>query len=441
MDSPISPPPLHCVHAGRTTPTPLRATAQDRGADPGAAFSPVVSLDARRDADTMRDILIVDDDSDLRELLRITLQDQGYEVDVARDGGDGLAHLQRRRYRLLLLDLLMPRVDGLVVLRTLRDQPALRPPAVIVVSGLHQQDDVLPALEAGADDYLVKPFDLDDLIMRVGLWLRRVGYAPPVSQGGLRIHSLGRFRVESQGRLLLYSGGSARKTSLLFRYLLTHQDRTIPTKELFNYLWPRATPDVAAVNLRSLLHQLRKVLESPARDSSYLEHTGATLALRLGPHDWWDVSEFTARLDEGARWHRAGEPDRALDAYAAGVALYMGEYLAEDPRVAWAGPLRGRLREDWLQALEAMSLIYGQCGAYEQQETVLRTVIRMDPYREHSHRALMTLLASQGRGTEALVHYRQLTKTFSVGLESAPDPETQALAARIRESSLWASSF
>src|SRR5919205_2775520 len=175
-----------------------------------------------------RDILVIEDDPGVAEVLRLALQSEGYSVEVAADGAEGLRSLQQRRYRLLLLDLLLPGLDGLGVLRALRQEPAWRPPVVVVLSALQGRADVLRALEAGADDYLTKPFDVTDLVLRVSLWLRRAGPAAPVSPPGLRIHSLGRFYVEHGGHIRLSEGGRARKAATLFKYLLTHQERTIP---------------------------------------------------------------------------------------------------------------------------------------------------------------------------------------------------------------------
>src|SRR3954452_15298143 len=163
-----------------------------------------------------RDILVIEDDPGVADVLRLALQSEGYTVDVAADGEQGLTYLQQRRYRLLLLDLLLPGLDGMGVLRALRAEPAWRPPVVIILSALQVRADVLRALEAGADDYLTKPFDLNDLALRVSLWLRRVGPAAPLKPPGLRIHSLGRFYVEHGGQIRLAEGGQARKAATLF---------------------------------------------------------------------------------------------------------------------------------------------------------------------------------------------------------------------------------
>src|SRR5919199_6905678 len=206
----------------------------------GTTHSSAPSTERGSQAAPRCDILVIEDDADVAEALRLALQSEGYTVDVAADGEQGLRSLQQRRYRLLLLDLLLPGLDGLGVLRALRAQPAYRPPVVVILSALQGRADVLRALEAGADDYLPKPFDVIDLVLRVSLWLRRISLAAPVSPSGLRIHSLGRFYVEHAGRIRLREGGRARKAATLFKYLLTHQERTIPTSEVLTLLWPGA---------------------------------------------------------------------------------------------------------------------------------------------------------------------------------------------------------
>jgi DNA-binding SARP family transcriptional activator len=188
--------------------------------------------------------------------------------------------------------------------------------------------------------------------------------------------------------------------------------------------------DLAATNLRSLLRELRRRLGESSQAPSLLEHTRTTVALRLGPADWWDVAEFRAWVAEGARWQRAGAVDEALSAFAAGAALYKGDYLAEDDGASWAAAQRAQLREDWLTALSAMAELHGRRGEHGDQEALLRTVLRVDPYRERSYRALLTLLAEQGRRAEALVHCQQLEELLHVQFGASPAPETMALASR-----------
>jgi DNA-binding response OmpR family regulator len=366
----------------------------------------------------------------LRETLHLALEDAGRQVAVAADGPEALDLLQRGHYRLLLLDLLLPGLDGLAILQRLRAEPALRPPVVLVLSALQRHADVLAALEAGADDYLTKPFDLNDLTLRVAVWLRRASAA--LSPPGLRVHSLGRFYVEHAGQIRLHPGTS-RKASTLFQYLLTQHEHRAHKGEVLSRLWPHTPEDLGATSLRTLLYRVRRLLGVPAHGPSCLQADETTLVLRLGPEDWWDVAEFSAWLAEGARRQHSGETARALDAYAAGVALYGGDYLEEEPAADWARPLRERLREEWLRALSTMAQLHGKLGQQIEQEAVLRRVLQVAPYREPVYRALMALLVTLGRNAEALLLYHELEALLRTALGASPAPETQALAARIAE--------
>jgi DNA-binding response OmpR family regulator len=388
------------------------------------------------------DILLMEDDRATREALCQVLSDEGYDVDAAPDGDAGLDALQRGSYRLLLLDLVMPQLDGMNVLRVLRDQPRLRPAVVAVLSARHNCDDIRTALAAGADDYLTKPFDLDDLLLHIQLWLKHVDHGAdsrPSLHGsrrsaeahGLRVFTLGHFRVEHDGAAQLRDGGRARKAATLFKYLLTHQERSVPTGEVLELLWPETPDESAATDLRSLLYQLRQLLGAPASGSSGLVHSSSTLALRLGSEDWWDAAAFVAALAEGERCLRRAESEAALEAYSMGIALYAGDYLAADAYADWAQPLREHLRDQWLHGLTALSDLHGTLGHPREQEGVLRTLLRADPYREESQRALMTLLAEQGRGAEALVLYRQLQQRLRTEFDAHPDPKTAMLALHI----------
>jgi DNA-binding SARP family transcriptional activator len=302
----------------------------------------------------------------------------------------------------LLLDLTLPHDGGLQVLETLHAAPLLRPSVVMVLAPRQADTLVRVALAAGADDYLVMPCAMDDLNLRVQLWRR--GTAPVPHTTPLRVHSLGRFYVEGGDKIRLHQGGRTSKAGTLFKYLLSHRERTVLTGEVLDLLWPAMPRDVAA-----------------------------TLCLRLAPDDWWDVEEYTAQLAQGMKWRQAGETRRAFAAYAAALACYRGDYMEEDAEADWAQPLREQLREEWLEALNTMAALHQELGEARQQEAVLRALLRAAPYREHTYRALMSLLVGQGRSAEALILYRQLAHLLEVKLQTKPDPKTQALAARIRE--------
>jgi DNA-binding SARP family transcriptional activator len=327
-----------------------------------------------------------------------------------------------------VIDLTDPQVDGWGLLRHLRHNPVVRPPRVLVLSAMSAVDEVARILDAGVDDYIRTPIDANDLITRLHLWLQRIPSAPDW-QSGMTIRSLGAFRVECDGPAPLFEGGRAPKAATLFAYLLTHHERAVPIAEVLRMLWPDLPREMAATNLRSLLHQLRSALGSSAH---CLAHTRTTLRLSLCPGDWWDVAEFAFWLAEGERLYKAGNSDSALSAYAAAVLAYGGDYLVEDSDAAWVIPFRNRLRGDWIRALAALASLRGECGAYDDQELLLRTILSVDAYQEQSHHALITLLKLQGRSVEALVLYRQFENLLQAEFGVSPAPLTHALVAHAR---------
>ena len=117
-------------------------------------------------------VLVVDDDETIRRTLRINLRARGYEVEVVGSGRDALSTLEDAPPDLVILDLGLPDVDGVEVLRRLRRTSRV---PVVVLSARHQSDDKVEALDEGADDYVTKPFGMDELMARVRSALRRGG--------------------------------------------------------------------------------------------------------------------------------------------------------------------------------------------------------------------------------------------------------------------------
>lgn len=251
-----------------------------------------------------------------------------------------------------------------------------------------------------------------------------------ITAQGLRIHSFGTFCVERAGLALLHSGSRARKAAILFKVLLSRSPRAVPEEEVMAILWSEAS-DGSATKLRSLLHQLRLTLRLGDKSELSIEHAGTTLTLKLGQSDWWDVAQFETFLREGARFVRCGDHAGAISAYTAAAGLYDDGYLADDAPCSWAASRRERLRQDWLHTLGELARLYAQQGEHAEQEVALRTLVHADPYREDSQRALMTLLASLGRGAESLLLYRKLEERLRDEFDALPDPETATLAQRI----------
>src|SRR5918999_6616928 len=116
-------------------------------------------------------VLVVDDDRRLRDMVRRALESEGYDVDIAEDGGRALAAISGRTFDLVVLDVLMPGVDGLGVARRLRQRGD--PTPILMLTARDGVPDRVAGLDAGADDYLVKPFSIEELLARVRALLRR----------------------------------------------------------------------------------------------------------------------------------------------------------------------------------------------------------------------------------------------------------------------------
>ncbi|MGI6414923.1 MAG: response regulator [Thermoguttaceae bacterium] len=142
-----------------------------------------------------KSVLVVEDEEDIRKLLSYTLLKEGYEVAGVASGEEALASAESQPPDLVLLDLMLPGVDGLTVCRKLRSSPRTAGAAIVMLTAKGEEADVVAGLNAGANDYITKPFSRNVLIARVRAALRNAGSsdaaaAPPESDGILKIHNL-----------------------------------------------------------------------------------------------------------------------------------------------------------------------------------------------------------------------------------------------------------
>ncbi|MEW5912438.1 MAG: response regulator transcription factor [Thermodesulfobacteriota bacterium] len=126
-------------------------------------------------------ILVIDDERDIQEVVRFNLEAAGYRVLLALDAGEGLAKARRERPELVVLDLLLPGMSGREVCRQLKQVESTRHIPVLMLTALSSEDDRIRGFEAGADDYLVKPFSPRELVLRIKAILRTVGEPRPVT--------------------------------------------------------------------------------------------------------------------------------------------------------------------------------------------------------------------------------------------------------------------
>ena len=219
-------------------------------------------------------VLIVEDNRNISEMVGEYLERRGFRVDYARDGQQGYQQAVEETYDVVVLDLMLPRMDGLEVCRKLR-QEAKKSTPVLMLTARDTLDDKVRGLEAGGDDYLVKPFALQELEARLRALIRRD--RRQVSAEVLRVGDLvldtATLRATRAGQELQLSPIGLR----LLQILMRESPRVVSRRDIEREIWGDALPD--SDTLRSHLYNLRKVIDKPFRTS--LLHTIHSAGYRL----------------------------------------------------------------------------------------------------------------------------------------------------------------
>ncbi len=180
-------------------------------------------------------ILVIDDEREIRELLRYNLEKQGYRVLVAKDGEEGLSRIFATHPDLVLLDLLLPGLNGLEVLREVRSEPSTRETPVLLLTARGAEMDKLLGFERGADDYITKPFSPREVLARVDAVLRRARPTRDAAElaGGPLTLDQGRREARLDGAELTLT---PREFELLY-FLVRHPGRVFSRDELLSKVW------------------------------------------------------------------------------------------------------------------------------------------------------------------------------------------------------------
>jgi two-component system copper resistance phosphate regulon response regulator CusR len=177
-------------------------------------------------------ILIAEDDIPLAQFLRRGLQNEKYAVDLAHDGETALEAVGRTQYSLLILDLNLPKLDGMTLLRQIRPRMPSLP--VLVLTGRNRLEDRVTALDGGADDCLIKPFSFHELTARIRALLRRnIKASEGILQVGDLVLNRPEFRVERAGRKIVLTA----KEFALLEYLMLNAQRPVNRTMIMENVW------------------------------------------------------------------------------------------------------------------------------------------------------------------------------------------------------------
>jgi two-component system KDP operon response regulator KdpE len=210
-------------------------------------------------------ILVVDDDPQIRRVMRVTLTGQGYEVDDARNGEDALETLREQRFDLVLLDMNMPGMGGLEACRSIRSHSEI---GIIMLTVRDSEADKVEALDAGADDYVTKPYNPPELLARIRAALRRT----PSMQGTPGRVTLGAVEIDFDARHVSAGDRQLRLTPKefeLLRYLVGHANKTVSHRELLQAVWGPDYGDQVDY-LRVFVNQIRKKIEPKPASPQFL---------------------------------------------------------------------------------------------------------------------------------------------------------------------------
>ncbi|MEQ1884795.1 MAG: response regulator transcription factor [Bryobacteraceae bacterium] len=211
-------------------------------------------------------ILIVDDDPQIRRVLKITLSGEGYEVKDVRSGEEAELALRDERFDLMLLDMNMPGMGGLETCKTVRSTSDV---AIIMLTVRDSEEDKVATLDAGADDFITKPFSTPELLARIRAALRRAPMAP---ETGAQKVALGNAVVDFPSRRVTVNSNEIRLTPKefdLLRYLILHPNRSIPHRELLQAVWGPDYGDEVEY-LRVFIKQLRRKIEPAPEEPAYI---------------------------------------------------------------------------------------------------------------------------------------------------------------------------
>jgi two-component system response regulator RpaA len=223
----------------------------------------------------LANILVIEDDDIVARTIERSLRGEEFRVDLASSGVEGLKASRRNRPDLIILDVIMPGMDGYAVCREIRADPVLTSIPVLFLTAKIKDEDKITGFNAGADDYLCKPFNIDELILRVRAILRRTQrQASAAPQGGTAV-SVGEYTLDTATfELQTPHRGRVRLTPVqydLLYHLMSHPGQIYSPMRLLNEVWDYPTdtgsPDLVRVHVKNL----RELVELDPRTPTFIK--------------------------------------------------------------------------------------------------------------------------------------------------------------------------
>lgn len=200
-------------------------------------------------------VLLIEDELKVAQFVARGLEEEGYSVETAHDGKVGLQRIHEENYDILLLDLMIPEIDGLQLLKQIRSEGIDTP--VLIITAKSAKEDVVKGLDTGSDDYLTKPFSFDELLARMRVLLRRRSQPVAIT---LEYHDL---KLDTYGRKLLTGPRETELTEkefLIMEYLMKNPEKPVTRKEIAEHVWNSQDDSSNIVDV--YINFLRKKMEA-----------------------------------------------------------------------------------------------------------------------------------------------------------------------------------
>jgi phosphate regulon transcriptional regulator PhoB len=219
--------------------------------------------------ETLKRIIVIDDEADIRELVTYNLKKEGFSVDTSPDGETGLSKIRKHLYDLVILDLMLPGIQGLELCKILRNDPKTSNIPIIMLTAKGEEVDKILGLEMGADDYITKPFSPRELIARVKAVLRRTKHKTEEE----KILKIGNLEIDKERYIVTISGNQVKLSATEFKllvYLAERKGRVFSRDQLLDAIWR----DEAFVEPRTVdvhIRRLRSSIEEDPANPKYIK--------------------------------------------------------------------------------------------------------------------------------------------------------------------------